>query len=196
MRYNSFIKFLCSIPIILIFIYFVPFLGICLLLLRCFIYNNQKRAKTPIILIGVATLILIPKLLSYVFELIKLNTVDIPYYDDLINSNLYNIDLINYSKRLFIFGIVYLIISKVLTSIFNKVDNAFNSGFMNFVNKSIKSDAEISKQNDFKIKEKQERAKNTSYVKCPSCGSDNLLAEKFGTCKYCRKKIENKNFKV
>ena len=53
---------------------------------------------------------------------------------------------------------------------------------------------EISRENDLKIKEKQLKAQNTSYVKCPYCGSDNLLSEKFGICTYCRRKIENKSY--
>lgn len=44
------------------------------------------------------------------------------------------------------------------------------------------------------MKEKREKAKNTGYVKCPYCGSDNLVSEKFGICAYCRRKIENKNY--
>ena len=62
------------------------------------------------------------------------------------------------------------------------------------IKESVKQDAEISKQNDMQIKIKQQNAKNTSYVKCPNCGSDNLLSEKFGTCKYCRRKLVNKNY--
>ena len=65
----------------------------------------------------------------------------------------------------------------------------------NYINEIQKRDEKISKENDMKIKIKQEKAQNTNYIKCPNCGSDNLLSEKFGTCKYCRRKIENKSFK-
>ena len=70
-----------------------------------------------------------------------------------------------------------------------------NSEVRNYISETQRRDAEISKQNDMEMKIKQEKAKNTSYVKCPNCGSDNLLEGKFGTCKYCRRELENKNFK-
>ena len=38
--------------------------------------------------------------------------------------------------------------------------------------------------------EKQEKTKNTKVVYCPYCGADNMLTEKVGTCKYCRRKIQ------
>ena len=48
MKNNLFIKILCSIPVILLFLYFIPFLGVCLILFRYFIYDNKKRIETPI----------------------------------------------------------------------------------------------------------------------------------------------------
>ena len=104
---------------------------------------------------------------------------------------MYNINFINYSKLLICIGIIFLIISFALTAIFNKL----NIGILNYISKQEKMDTKISRENDMKIKIKQEKAKNTSYVKCPYCGSDNLLSEKFGICQYCRRKIENKNYK-
>ena len=43
-----------------------------------------------------------------------------------------------------------------------------------------------------KMQEKRERAKNTHVVYCPYCGADNMLTEKTGICKFCRRKIEYK----
>ena len=45
------------------------------------------------------------------------------------------------------------------------------------------------------IKLKQEKAKNTSYVKCSKCGSDNIVSEKTSRCKYCRSVLVNENYK-
>ena len=138
MKNNLLFKILSSLPIILISLYFIPFLGVCLILLRYFI---------------------------------------------------------NYSKRLICVGVIFLIISFVLNTIFDKVSSKLNSGIRNYINETQRRDAEISRKNDMEIKIKQEKAKNTSYVKCPNCGSDNLLGEKYGTCKYCRSKLVNKNYK-
>ncbi len=48
------------------------------------------------------------------------------------------------------------------------------------------------KENDLKMQEKREKAKNTHVVHCPYCGSDNMLTEQTETCKFCRRKIEYK----
>lgn len=192
MKSNLFIRLLCSIPAILIFIYFIPFLGICLLLLRCFIYNNKKRILTPIILIGVAILILIPKGFYYVFDTMKLNINDIPYYKDIIGSDLYNINFLNYSKTLFTVGIIYLIMFTTLTAIFNKVSNKVSSGIRDYINETERKNAEMYQKNDLIMKEKREKAKNTHVVHCLFCGSDNIITEQTGTCKFCRRKIEYK----
>ena len=44
MNKNSLFKLLCSIPVILVFLYFIPFLGICLMLFRCYIYKGKKNS--------------------------------------------------------------------------------------------------------------------------------------------------------
>lgn len=195
MKNNLLFKLLSSLPMILIALYFIPFLGVCLILLRYFMYNNRKRISTPIYIIGVGILILIPKVLNLILDMVKVDITTIPYLKDVVNAELYSVDFINYSKRLICVGVIFLIISFVLKTLFDKVNSKLNNGIRNYISETQKRDAEISKQNDMEIKIKQEKAKNTSYVKCPNCGSDNLLGEKFGVCKYCRSKIENKNFK-
>ena len=196
MRSNLLFKILSSLPIILIALYFIPFLGVCLILLRYFMYDNKKRISTPIFIVGVGFLILIPMGLDFILDMAKVDISTIPYLNDIVSAELYNVDFINYSKRLICIGVIFLIISFVLKTIFDKVSSKLNSGIRNYISETQRRDAEISKQNDMEIKIKQEKAKNTSYVKCPNCGSDNLLGEKFGTCKYCRRKIENKSYKA
>lgn len=195
MKNNLLFKILSSLPIILISLYFIPFLGVCLILLRYFMYDNKKRISTPIYIVGIGILILIPKALNLILDVAKVDITTIPCLKDIIGAELYNVDFINYSKRLICVGVIFLIISFVLNTIFDKVSSKLNSGIRDYINETQKRDAEISKKNDMEIKIKQEKAKNTSYVKCPNCGSDNLLGEKYGTCKYCRSKLVNENYK-
>lgn len=195
MKNNLLFKILSSLPVILIALYFIPFLGVCLILLRCFMYDNKKRISTQMYIVGVGILVLIPKALNLILDVAKVDITTIPYLKDVISAELYNVDFINYSKRLICVGVIFLIISFVLKTIFDKVSSKLNSGIRNYINETQRRDAEISRKNDMEIKIKQEKARNTSYVKCPNCGSDNLLGEKFGVCKYCRRKLENKNFK-
>ena len=62
MNYNKLLKILCSIPIILVMLYFIPFLGVCLLICRYFIYKTEKSIKTPITLVIIGLIILIPNI--------------------------------------------------------------------------------------------------------------------------------------
>lgn len=118
MNQNRFLKILCSLPILLLMLYFLPFLGICLLILRCFIYSNRKRITTPIILIVVAILILIPKGLNIIFNMIKFDSSVIPYYEDIMNAEIYVVDLIKYSKFLLTVGVICEYSSTFIYSLF------------------------------------------------------------------------------
>lgn len=196
MKNNLLFKILASIPVILITLYFIPFLGVCLIMFRYFIYNGKKNTPISIVLITVGLLIIIPNLINGILSILKVDTDTIPYLSNIINSNLYKIKFINYGKFLITLGILLLLNIFVLRTIRNKVNNKLSTAFRNYISETQKRDREIAKENDLEIKLKQERAKNTFYVKCPNCGSDNIISEKIGTCNYCRRKIVNKNYKV
>lgn len=195
MRNNIFIKLLSSFPIILLMLYFIPFLGICLILFRLFVYSNKKKISTPLIILITGIICLLPKGISLLTNVINVDITKIPYLNDILTSDYYNIKILEYSKLLITVGIIFIIMAYIFNMIFSKVSSKLNNGITNYINETLKRDAEISKKNDMEIKIKQEKSKNTSYVKCPNCGSDNLLGEKFGTCEYCRSKLENKNYK-
>lgn len=182
-------------PSILLFLYFIPFIGICLILIRAFVYRNQRKISTPIVLIGIGIFLLCPKILEKVFDLLQMDLGKIPYLNEILTNDIYQNNLISYAKYLLISGIILLLLSLLFQTIFGKLGQLLNRSLQSYMKESIKQDEKISKENDLKIKMKQEHAKNTNYVKCPYCGSDNLLNDKFGTCQYCRRKIENKNYK-
>lgn len=181
---NYLFKILCSIPVILIVLYFLPFLGVCLMIFRYFIKRDEKSFKMPITLVITGFIILIPNIINSVLKTFKLK-IEIPYLNEVINSELYP-NLIKYSKLLITLGIIFLILSYIINYILNRVGNKLKSGIDEYVEEEHKR----SQENDLKIKEKQERAKNTHVVKCPHCGASNMLTEKTGVCKFCRKPIE------
>lgn len=187
MRNNILVKLLCSIPVILILLYFVPFLGICLIIFRYIVCDSRSNRKIPYYLIFSGLIILIPKLLNYLFNILKYKC-NIEYFNIIIDSNLYNNEFIKYSKLLIITGIVFLIISYIVNLLFIKAKGYVQS----HIEEKNERDYEISKKNDLIMKEKREKAKNTNVVICPYCGADNMLSTKTGICKFCRRKIENK----
>ena len=184
---NFIVRILCSIPVILIVIYFLPFLGFCLLIFRYLVYTNKKNS-TPLILIIIGILMLVPRFLKFIFNILECDLNTIPYYNEIINSNLYNINIVSYSKNLITIGIIYLLISMIVKTIFYKASN----GIKNYIKEVEEKDYEIKSKNNLIVQEKQEKLKNTIAVICPNCGADNIFTERIGRCKYCRKVIESK----
>lgn len=192
MNENKFFKALCSLPIILIAFYFIPFIGVCLVLFRYFIYRNDKYYKTPMIILIFGLLVLIPKGIDSILKIFKMEGVEIPYLDTIITSDFYS-KMLGYSKLLITVGILFLILSFLFKSLFHKLSSKLNTGIRNYMEQDLQKDYEIRKANDLKMQEKREKAKNTHVVCCPYCGSDNMLTEQTGTCKFCRRKIEYKS---
>ncbi len=190
---NKFLKFLCSFPIIFIVLYFIPFLGICLILFRYYVYRLKNRYYfISIYLLVCGLFILVPKVIHSFLKMLDISNIEIPYLNTIINSDIY-INLVSYSKLLITVGIIFLVLSVVIKNVFNNVSNKLNSGIRNYMEQDLQKDYEIRKENDLKMQEKREKTRNTHVVNCPYCGSDNMLTEQTGTCKFCRRRIEYKN---
>jgi len=190
MQSNKFLKLLCSTPVILIFLYFIPFLGICLFIARYIIFKKTKGISCLKWLIAISVLILIPRL---AFEILKLIKVQIDFIDlnAIINSEIY-LNLIGYGKFLLTFSIIAFILLIIIDNIISKTKTKINSNVTSYIRKQQQMEREVAKENDLKIKQQQEKAKNTNYISCPNCGADNIIIGKVGVCKYCRSAIEKK----
>ena len=89
MKNNLILKILSSIPIILLAIYIYPFFGICLIILRYFLYK-QKRISTPILIITIGILLLIPKYLFIILKKLNITNNIITHLQKIINLEIYN----------------------------------------------------------------------------------------------------------
>ena len=191
MNENKIFKILCSIPVILITMYFIPFIGVILILFRYYVYRNEKYYKTPLILLICGLLLLIPRVVNSVIKILKFNVEDVPYLKVVLDSDIY-LKLLSYSRYLIIVSIIFLIISFIFRNTISKINGIISSQIFNYGSKLQEDSYKIRKENDLIMQEKRERAQNTHVVYCPYCGSDNMLTEKTGTCKFCRRKIEYK----
>ena len=153
MRNNILIRLLCSIPVILILLYFLPFLGVCLIIFRYIVYYSDRRIVTPYYLISTGLIILLPKLLKFLFDKFEYSADNIQYFNKIINSELYKVDFISYSKLLITVGIIFLILSSIISMI---VDKTKSSVISYIANQERKND-EISRKKDLIMK------KNISY---------------------------------
>lgn len=191
MNENKIFKILCSIPVILITLYFIPFIGVILILFRYYVYRNEKYYKTPLILLICGLLLLIPRVVNSVIKILKFNVEDVPYLKVVLDSAIY-LKLLSYSSYLIIVSIIFLIISFIFRNTISKINGIISRQIFNYGSKLQEDSYKIRKENDLIMQEKRERAQNTHVVYCPYCGSDNMLTEKTGTCKFCRRKIEYK----
>ena len=185
MKNNFFIKLLCSIPVILIFLYCFPFLGICLILLRYYIYSYKNRIFLPILLICLGFLIISPSGIIKLSNIFNFKTLSI---FEMLDTKIYSLNLIKYSKLLMTIGIIFLVLFSLFNNLFNKLELFISA----YIADREKKDFEIRKENDMKMQEKRETLKNTHVVHCPYCGADNMITSNIGTCKYCRRRIEAK----
>lgn len=191
MNDNKINKILSSLPVILVTLYFIPLLGVCLILFRYYIYRNKKYYNLPIILIILGMVILVPKIIDSILNVLKLNKINVFYLNSILNSDLY-LKFLKYSKTLISVGVIFLILVFIIKAFYNKVSDMINHELRDYMNKDLQKDYEIRKANDFKMQEKREKAKNTHIVHCSYCGAENVLTEKIGVCKYCRRQIEFK----
>ena len=125
---KKFLKLLCSFPIILILLYYIPFLGICLILVRYSLFKSQKNYILPTILLITGLILLIPKTIS------SLHIKNIPYISKILSSNIYP-NLIPYSKRIITIGIIFLILSYIFKNISTKLGDKLNKGIKEYIEK-------------------------------------------------------------
>ena len=188
MKNNLFFKLITSIPVIILVLYFIPFLGVCLLLFR-FYLKRKNDISTTFIVLGL--LLFVPKIVKWVFGLISFDSSKIPYFDKIVTSTVYD-QVFYFGKVLITIGVLVLIFSYIFSNIFRKVSSKLRSGFQDYVQKEEQRDREIKEKNDMIVRERQEEVKNMHTVTCPHCGADNVLTSKVGKCKYCRRTIEYK----
>ena len=178
---SDLLKVLFSLPIILVVFYFTPFLGIIMLIARKFIIGKSKY-PIGMIFIAITTIIVIPKFINYIFGLLNINNIS--YIDDILNSDIYPV-LLSRAKLLFILGIIALIASAISKKLRTSAINGITSYF-----KSMQEDEGVFEDNDLLTNEKQE--KNTHFVKCPNCGTNNVIHGENGKCAFCKSNLEYK----
>ena len=122
---NNLIKLLLSLPVILLVLYFLPVLGVIMLIARYFVYGSAHYYRAPIALIIIGLILLIPHglelaMANFGFEL------TIPYFKEFIGLGIYP-KLIEYAQRLFVIGIVFLIVSAVTKAIAMKLSGKLSN---------------------------------------------------------------------
>ena len=108
---NWFIKIISSIPVILVTLFFIPILGICLLLIRFLDGDVKKKRRIVLLFFVLGIIILIPMILDKVLQFLKLKNVNIPFLKEIVEAKIYKLEFIKYGKLLIIISVVILIVS-------------------------------------------------------------------------------------
>ena len=201
-RLPSIQKIICSIPVILVTLYFLPPIGVILTIIRLFVFGTYHYHRVPAIILVVALLCLAPR----GYELLQTNFSDnIPVFQPFIDFRAHPLyaKLTDYGRWTSVFAIIMLILSIALKRVVEAASSFFRS-----VNKASqtysKDNDEYSKKlprNGDEIKEKYNATSKKETVseydqtiphviKCPNCGKPNHVIGTVGKCKSCREVIE------
>ncbi len=188
MEQSIFVKYLFSLPVILVVMYFMPVIGLFMLIPRKILLDRSKY-NTGVVFIVTFCIILIPKLLEYIRDTFKIE--NIPYLNDILTNDVYKV-LLSRSKFLFIVGLILVITGLIVKKATSGIKENMFKGLTDYINNIEARDAEIAEKNDLKMREKRENAKNTHFVHCPHCGASNTIVGDTGKCSYCKQTLKAK----
>ena len=187
MKYSGIVKFLVSVPVIVLCLYFIPILGILLMIVRMVVYYNKKVIDIPIVCAIIGVILCIPSLINYITN--KLGYNHIESLDIIVNNDVFK-DISSRSNFLIITGIVFMVVSYLFIKISKRVSTKALSYLSDYINESEKKDMEVREKTEMKMAEKREAAKHTHVLKCPKCGYSNMFVGNNTRCVHCRTVLE------
>ena len=180
-------KLICSLPVILVTLYFVPPIGIILTIARLFIYGSYRYYRVPAAIIVVALLCLVPR----AYELLQQNFgVNIPFLQFLVDFRLHPLyqKLTDFGRWVAIFSLIMFVVSLILGKVATAVSGALRMARMASSERSTNTNKPgLTHDNPAKHQTDQT---TPHVVKCPDCGKANHIIGTVGTCKSCRNAIE------
>ncbi len=193
-RLPSVPKLICSLPVLLIALYFVPPLGVVLTIARLFIYGSYRYYRVPTAILAVALLCLAPR----GYELLQQNFGEsIPVFQPFIDFRAHPLyaKLTDYGRWTAIFSIIMLVASQILSKVANLASQALKMAQMansasrtNSSSDSSARKAPIMQKDGAKVDPSDQSTPHV--VKCPNCGKANHVIGTVGTCKACRSAVE------
>jgi len=193
-RLPSIPKLICSLPVLLITLYFVPPLGVILTIARLFIYGSYRYYRVPAAILAVALLCLAPR----GYELLQQNFGEtIPIFQPLIDFRAHSLfaKLTDFGRWTAVFSIIMIIASLALGKVANLVSQALRMANMagsasraNAGSDNTTRKTPIMQKDGAKVDPSDQSTPHV--VKCDNCGKANHIIGTVGTCKACRTAIE------
>ena len=193
-RLPSIPKLICSLPVLLVTLYFVPPLGVVLTIARLFIYGSYRYYRVPAAILVVALLCLAPR----GYELLQQNFGEtIPTIQPLIDFRAHPLfaKLTDFGRWTAIFSIIMIIVSLALGKVANLVSQALRMARMaNSASRANAGSDNTTRKTPVMQKDGREADPSDQstphVVKCDNCGKANHIIGTVGTCKACRSAIE------
>lgn len=193
-RLPSIPKLICSLPVLLVTLYFVPPLGVVLTIARLFIYGSYRYYRVPAVILVVALLCLAPR----GYELLQQNFGEsIPAFQPFIDFRAHPLlaKLTDFGRWTAIFSVIMIIASLALAKVANLASQALRMARMASSASRTNAGSESSARKT-PVMQKDGREADPSdqstphVVKCDNCGKANHIIGTVGTCKACRTAIE------
>ena len=183
-------KILFSIPVILLLLFFLPPLGIIVLLARYVVFGNLHFYRAPFVIIATSAIIALPFGLDWLLKVLHAG-ITIPYLSNILDWEYYP-KLLDFAKFSFIVAIIVLIVAILLRNLINTISSKISQLIGGYYSDMQRRDEAIAKENDYKLKEKaiESKQKTPHVVKCPHCGKTNPITGTVGKCSSCRSAIE------
>jgi len=193
-RLPSIPKLICSLPVLLVTLYFVPPLGVVLTIARLFIYGSYRYYRVPAAILVVALLCLAPR----GYELLQQNFGEtIPVFQPFIDFRAHPLftKLTDFGRWTAIFSVIMIIVTLALGKVANLVSQALRMANMagsasraNAGSDNTTRKTPIMQKDGAKVDPSDQSTPHV--VKCDNCGKANHIIGTVGTCKACRTAIE------
>ena len=190
-RLPSIPKIICSLPVLLVTLYFVPPLGVVLTIARLFIYGSYRYYRVPAVILVVALLCLAPR----GYELLQQNFGEsIPAFQPFIDFRAHPLfaKLTDFGRWTAIFSVIMIIASLALAKVANLASQALRMARM--ASSANRTNAGSARKTPVMQKDGREADPSDQstphVVKCDNCGKANHIIGTVGTCKACRTAIE------
>ena len=181
-------RLVCSLPVLLVTLYFVPALGVILTIARLFIYGSYRYYRVPAALLIVALLCLAPR----GYELLQQNFGgQIPTFQPFIDFRGHELyaKLTAFGRFTAIFSIIMLVLTQILGKLATSVSKALRMASMAKSESNTKSTGKATMTPD-DPKAVQTDQTTPHVLKCQHCGKVNHIKGTVGDCKSCRNPIE------
>ena len=193
-RLPSVPKLICSLPVLLVTLYFVPPLGVVLTIARLFIYGSYRYYRVPTAILIVALLCLAPR----AYELLQQYFGgQFPVFQPLIDFRAHPLyaKLTDFGRWTAVFSIIMLVASQILGKVANLASQALRMAQTSNSASRSKGGSDsstrktpIMQKDGAKVDPSDQSTPHV--VKCADCGKANHIIGTVGTCKACRQPIE------